>query len=439
MPLYEVEHTIHLSPEQLDKLAEAITRIHTRAFTTPSLFVNIRFTNVAQQVTYVGGKPKRANRILASVRSGGGRSNDQFEKICKDITEEWDSIVGTSAPEYKLRAVFVLGTITTAMEAGFMLPQAGDDVIWMKANRAEFKKLAGEKESEGDPDFKELVREMNERDDLKPQLGDEPEDSDAQTGEGERKEEGETSHEGHTPDQFKKISAEGGDTPEGGNTNEKDHTSQPDKTQKEDQTIKQDAGPQQGQTPQQYEVPQEREASQQSQPQQGGQYAQEGQYAQGRPYAQYYIHDLDSQGNQTSQGGENRQGGQYAQDRQYELRGGQYGQQGGQYEQQGGQYAQDRQYEQRGGQYAQQGGQSAQDRQYEQRRGQYGQQGGQREQQGGQHEQSRRAEDGPEIGQTSQDRTMGRQSSEAEVAQAQALHAKTAGPDDRSAGPFTGA
>ena len=64
MPLYEVEHTIHLSPEQLDKLAEAITRIHTRAFTTPSLFVNIRFTNVAQQVTYVGGKPVRTSLSL---------------------------------------------------------------------------------------------------------------------------------------------------------------------------------------------------------------------------------------------------------------------------------------------------------------------------------------------------------------------------------------
>lgn len=62
MPLFEVEHTIHLSPLQLDKLAEGITRIHTLAFTTPSLFVNVRFTNVAQQVTYVGGKPVRSPR-----------------------------------------------------------------------------------------------------------------------------------------------------------------------------------------------------------------------------------------------------------------------------------------------------------------------------------------------------------------------------------------
>ena len=66
MPLYEVEHTIHLSPLQLDRLAEGITRIHSLTFTTPSLFVNVRFTNVAQQVTYVGGKPVRSPFPLLS-------------------------------------------------------------------------------------------------------------------------------------------------------------------------------------------------------------------------------------------------------------------------------------------------------------------------------------------------------------------------------------
>ena len=67
------------------------------------------------------------NRIIAHIRNGGGRSNDHFEKICKELTEEWDTVIQHEGPDYKLRAVFILPTISTAMEAGFVLPQVSDD------------------------------------------------------------------------------------------------------------------------------------------------------------------------------------------------------------------------------------------------------------------------------------------------------------------------
>ena len=56
MPLYQIEHICHLADSQQDTLAEAITGIHTEVFTAPSLFVNVTFTNISSQRTYVAGK-----------------------------------------------------------------------------------------------------------------------------------------------------------------------------------------------------------------------------------------------------------------------------------------------------------------------------------------------------------------------------------------------
>ena len=56
MPNYEVEHTTPLTPQQQDALAEAITKIHTEKFSAPSLFVNVRFTDIFKHAVYVAGK-----------------------------------------------------------------------------------------------------------------------------------------------------------------------------------------------------------------------------------------------------------------------------------------------------------------------------------------------------------------------------------------------
>lgn len=56
MPLYEIEHITPLSSSQKDALARSITQIHSHLFTTPSLFVNVRFTDTASHDVYVGGK-----------------------------------------------------------------------------------------------------------------------------------------------------------------------------------------------------------------------------------------------------------------------------------------------------------------------------------------------------------------------------------------------
>jgi len=54
--MYEVEHCCALSEKQQDALAEAITDIHSEQFGAVRLFVNVRFTDVSEDKTYIAGK-----------------------------------------------------------------------------------------------------------------------------------------------------------------------------------------------------------------------------------------------------------------------------------------------------------------------------------------------------------------------------------------------
>ncbi|TKA77197.1 hypothetical protein B0A49_01842 [Cryomyces minteri] len=167
MPLYEVEHICPLTVSQQDELAAAITKIHTEKFTAPALFVNVRFTNISEQTTYVGGKRRQTNRILAHVRHGPSRTQDDYADLCSKITKVWDATVplprhpfnATGRVDVELRAIFVLGDIVAGMEAGFVLPEAGKDVQWFKENMVAFKKKA----EDGDDEFQDMVAEIERR------------------------------------------------------------------------------------------------------------------------------------------------------------------------------------------------------------------------------------------------------------------------------------
>ncbi|MCJ1369052.1 hypothetical protein MMC20_000260 [Loxospora ochrophaea] len=166
MPLYQIEHIIPLTPEQQDALASALTTLHTRKFTTPSLFVNVQFRDVREQVCYVAGKRQSTNRILANVRSGASRTSEMFNELCGEIVHAWDEVVNggeKGTGEKQLWAAFVLTSLAAGMEAGFVVPKAGEDVMWLKKNRGEFEKLA----RGGDGHFGDLGRELEEREDLR--------------------------------------------------------------------------------------------------------------------------------------------------------------------------------------------------------------------------------------------------------------------------------
>ncbi|KAF2723869.1 hypothetical protein K431DRAFT_282561 [Polychaeton citri CBS 116435] len=184
MPLYEVHHICPLSINQQDEFAEAITTIHSNKFTTPKLFVNIVFhdesSNPDATPYYVGGKRRPINRICASVRTGPSRTQKDWDSLSAEILGAWNRTVrggpdgagaplhpfkrGQDRPDVELRVVFVTGSILGGIEAGFRIPAAGEDVTWLQKNWEGFVKKA----QAGDEDFKELVREVEERGLMRP-------------------------------------------------------------------------------------------------------------------------------------------------------------------------------------------------------------------------------------------------------------------------------
>ncbi|KAL4809869.1 hypothetical protein BDV18DRAFT_129775 [Aspergillus unguis] len=164
MPLYEIHHSTPLSGPQRDALAQSITYTHTRKFTVPSLFVNVRFIDTSQEKNYIGGKEQAINRIVCYVRAGGTRTADDFNDLALKLQDIWDKTVNSERSKEKaLNRVFVMGAITAGVENGFLLPKASEDVDWLQQNYPKFQELA----AAGDNDFVGLVNEFNERDDPK--------------------------------------------------------------------------------------------------------------------------------------------------------------------------------------------------------------------------------------------------------------------------------
>ena len=50
MPLYEVNHATNLTASQKSDLATALTTLHSTRFSTPRLFVNVKFTDIDYNV-----------------------------------------------------------------------------------------------------------------------------------------------------------------------------------------------------------------------------------------------------------------------------------------------------------------------------------------------------------------------------------------------------
>ncbi|KAF2093895.1 hypothetical protein NA57DRAFT_80897 [Rhizodiscina lignyota] len=156
MPFYDIHHCISLTDAQKDALAEKITYLHSGKFTTPSLFINVAFTDVGQRQIYV---------------AGGARTAAQFEQLCEELSEVWNEVVDVGGPkethsQRSLRGVFVLGGLAAGLEVGFRVPMPGEDHVYLKSNLQAWKQLA----DSGDEDFAGLIKELETRKEFIAQL-----------------------------------------------------------------------------------------------------------------------------------------------------------------------------------------------------------------------------------------------------------------------------
>jgi hypothetical protein len=184
---YPVRTALHTTPYS-DSFASNLTE----QFTTPSFFVHVRFIShdATDHSYFVAGKPRTTalNRIIAHVRTSSSRTKKDFDDFAENIEDAWRAAIygdmieeGSNkgkrqkevdeserdAHARKLLAVAFVPMVAVR-EAGMTIPEAGQEGQWFKDNMEHFQKMVDEK---GDEDYEDMLRELEERDDLKKLVG----------------------------------------------------------------------------------------------------------------------------------------------------------------------------------------------------------------------------------------------------------------------------
>ncbi|KAF3070073.1 hypothetical protein CFAM422_007024 [Trichoderma lentiforme] len=144
-------HTV-VDLAQKQKFAPSITELHSTTFTTPSLFVNIRF--VPAEPTgdfFVAAKPVEPtspNRVFALVRMGADRTKAQFNNLAGKIEKSWNEIVSYDDNLH----------VETVEDKEKKL-----HITWLRDNMAYFKERAEVSKNEK---FADMLEEIEHRSDL---------------------------------------------------------------------------------------------------------------------------------------------------------------------------------------------------------------------------------------------------------------------------------
>lgn len=101
-------------------------------------------------------KQAQVNAIHANVRSGNSRPRSAYDELCRKLRTVWEELLPPSTP---LHAVFVHGSLVAGEEQGFIRPEAGNDVEWVRINMPEFERRA----AAGSEDMRLLVEECRSR------------------------------------------------------------------------------------------------------------------------------------------------------------------------------------------------------------------------------------------------------------------------------------
>ena len=145
MPSYIVHHSLPLTESQQQQIANGITEIHSRIFTSLSALVNVHFADVSSSRVFIAGNRREVpNTIQGTLRSGHTRTRAMYDQLCHELITMWDTVARsgkTGFGEDELR-VFLTGGLLAAIEGGFLIPEAGGDGQWFKQNRPEIEKRA---------------------------------------------------------------------------------------------------------------------------------------------------------------------------------------------------------------------------------------------------------------------------------------------------------
>lgn len=128
MPVYTLACRRPLSADATKKVSHAITDIHCEVTGAPPEFVNIVFMN-GHRVR--GGK---ALGVIGNVRKGGNRNKELTDDLRDQLRDGIAKAAGLAASDVNVE---LLGfEASRAMEGGEILPQPGDENVWLERSAA---------------------------------------------------------------------------------------------------------------------------------------------------------------------------------------------------------------------------------------------------------------------------------------------------------------
>ena len=140
MPMYQCITPAGTVPDAVrPQIAKEITRLHVEATNAPASFVHVIILDLPPGVHYTAGEPEtHTTLITGTIRAG--RSLAVRQNLMKAISQSRSSLTGQ--PEEQLLINITEVDASTAMEAGVILPQPGEEAAWFEHNRAHFSALA---------------------------------------------------------------------------------------------------------------------------------------------------------------------------------------------------------------------------------------------------------------------------------------------------------
>jgi phenylpyruvate tautomerase PptA (4-oxalocrotonate tautomerase family) len=138
MPLYEIDTVKgRLTASTKAEIANKITDIHCHFTGAPEAFVNVMFREYAEGDCFVARKPEGRSFLGGQIRQG--RTVETRQAMLSAFKDMWVQTTGQSEAELVV-ALFEVDA-RMAIEAGFFMPEPGQEKQWFEEHHARLAQL----------------------------------------------------------------------------------------------------------------------------------------------------------------------------------------------------------------------------------------------------------------------------------------------------------
>jgi phenylpyruvate tautomerase PptA (4-oxalocrotonate tautomerase family) len=129
MPTYTVTYSnVKLSPEQIEHIAQAITRTHNECTGANTYFAQVIFHETPNGKHFMGGKPVHNSQIFVHGQIRAGRPPELKEKLILAMRE---ALIKSSGLRKDQIWIYIVDLVPAQMiEYGEILPPSGKESDW---------------------------------------------------------------------------------------------------------------------------------------------------------------------------------------------------------------------------------------------------------------------------------------------------------------------